>query len=355
MMAAAMPASGVMDRVRAAAAPAAKRALLRLGGYAAVRRILPSRQLAILRYHAVCGPDGHRYADPSICVTPAGFEQHVSYLTRAYTVLRLEDAVRALAQGTPLPPNAVALTFDDGYADNLWAARTLAAYGASATFYLTAGCLAGGEPFWPVELRFLVRSISEPSVTLSAGSLRLEIDISSEAARATAVRILTKTFKAHPIPVRESLREQLRAKAHATEQQRVMLTWDEVREMHALGMTIGSHTMSHPNLPSAGLQATHEELVASREVLEREVGAPVAMFSYPNGGADRYLTPEVQQAVREAGYLAATTSRNGFAGKQSDLFGLERIQVQERLEDLVFSLEVERFVLKPQPRAGEIQ
>jgi hypothetical protein len=79
------------------------------------------------------------------------------------------------------------------------------------------------------------------------------------------------------------------------------------------------------------------------------------MFSYPNGGADRYLTADVQQAVREAGYLAATTSRNGFAGKQSDLFGLERIQVQERLEDLVFSLEVERFVLKPQPRAGEIQ
>ena len=353
MSEAAVPPSGVLNRVRAAAAPVAKRALLRMGGYTAVRRLVPSRQLAILRYHAVCGPEGHRYADPSICVTPAGFEQHVAYLTRAYTILRLEDAVLAFAQGTSLPSNAVVMTFDDGYADNLWAARTLAKYGASATFYITAGCMAGDQPFWPVELRFLVRDIPEPSVTLSADSLRLELDVSCEPARATAVRILTKTFKSHPIPVRESLREQLRAKARGTEHQRVMLTWDEVREMHALGMTIGSHTMTHPNLPSAGLEAAQEELVASRHQLQRQVGAPVTMFSYPNGGADRYLTPDVQGAVREAGYLAATTSRNGFAGRHSDLFGLERIQVKERLEDLVFALEVERFVFKPRPRPGE--
>jgi len=348
-------ASPVLERVRAAAAPAAKRALLRLGGYAAVRKILPSRQLAILRYHAVCGPEGHRYADPSICVTPAGFEQHVAYLTRAYSVLRLEDAVQALAQGKPLPSNAVAITFDDGYADNLGAAHTLAAHGASATFYVTAGCMAGGQPFWPVELRFLVRDIPEPCVTLSAGSLRLEIDVSCEAARAAAVRILTKTFKSHPIPVRESLREQLRAKARGTEPQRVMLTWDEVREMHALGMTIGSHTMTHPNLPNAGLAAAREELVSSRECLQQQIGAPVTMFSYPNGGADRYLTSEVQGAVRDAGYVAATTSRNAFAGRHSNLYGLERIQVKERLEDLVFALEVERFVLRPRPRFGEVE
>ena len=68
-----------------------------------------------------------------------------------------------------------------------------------------------------------------------------------------------------------------------------MLTWDEVREMHALGMTIGSHTMTHPNLPSAGPHAAREELVESRERIEREIGMPVTMFSYPNGGAESVL------------------------------------------------------------------
>jgi peptidoglycan/xylan/chitin deacetylase (PgdA/CDA1 family) len=134
-----------------------------------------------------------------------------------------------------------------------------------------------------------------------------------------------------------------------------MLTWDEIREMLALGMTIGSHTMTHPNLPSAGPVATRAELMLSRQRLEQETQAPVTMFSYPNGGADRYLTPEVQAAVREAGYQAATTSRNAFATAASDVYALERIQVEERLEDLLFALEIERFAFRPQPRAGERQ
>jgi peptidoglycan/xylan/chitin deacetylase (PgdA/CDA1 family) len=130
-----------------------------------------------------------------------------------------------------------------------------------------------------------------------------------------------------------------------------MLTWDEVREMHRLGMTVASHTMTHPNLPSAGVAAARQELVAARRRLESEIDAPVTMFSYPNGGAERYMTPEVREVVREAGYEAATTSRNGFAGRSSDLFALERIEVEESLEELVFALEVERFAFKPQERS----
>jgi peptidoglycan/xylan/chitin deacetylase (PgdA/CDA1 family) len=133
-----------------------------------------------------------------------------------------------------------------------------------------------------------------------------------------------------------------------------MLTWDEVREMHALGMTIGSHTMTHPNLPSAGLTAARKELVCARERVEREIGAPVTMFSYPNGGAERYMTRDIARLVQEAGYEAATTSRNAFAGPTSDLFALERVYVSERLEDLVFAMEVERFAFQPKPRPGEV-
>jgi peptidoglycan/xylan/chitin deacetylase (PgdA/CDA1 family) len=342
-----------LRRLRAAAAPAAKTMLLRAGGYTAIRRMLPSRRLGILRYHAVCGPEGYSYADPGICITPEAFERHVAYLTHGYTVLRLEDAVAALAARTPLPPNAVAITFDDGYADNLAAARTLARHGASATFYITAGCLADGQPFWPVELRHLLRRVPEPRLTLHAGDVQVDLDLDTEEARAVAVRRLTTIFKSHPIPVRDALREELRNRAGSPAVPRVMLDWDEVREMHALGMTIGSHTMTHPNLPSAGIEAARDELVTSKRRLEEEIGAPVTMFSYPNGGAERYLTPAVQQAVRDAGYTAATTSRNAFAGPGSDLFALERVEVEERLEDLVFALEVERFAFRPSARPSE--
>ena len=147
--------------------------------------------------------------------------------------------------------------------------------------------------------------------------------------------------------------EQLRVHARGSDFPRVMLTWDEVRDMHALGMTIGSHTLTHPNLPSAGLAAARHELAASKARLEEEISAPVTMFSYPNGGAERYITRELQQAVRQAGYAAAATSRNGFAGPDTDVYALERIEVEESLADLVFALEVERFVLGPTPESAE--
>jgi peptidoglycan/xylan/chitin deacetylase (PgdA/CDA1 family) len=320
-----------------------------------VRALLPSRKLAILRYHAVCGPEGYRYADPQICVTAESFERHVAYLSKAYAVVRLEEAVLRLSAGEQLPRNAVAITFDDGYADNLTAARVLAKHGVTATFYITAGCLAGGDPFWPAEIRHLVCAIRSPRLQLEAAGVSLDLSFGSGNDRAAAVRKLTKVFKSNLIPVREALREQLRAAAGYPDMPRTMLTWDEIREMLALGMTIGSHTMTHPNLPSAGPVATRAELMLSRQRLEQETQAPVTMFSYPNGGADRYLTPEVQAAVREAGYQAATTSRNAFATAASDVYALERIQVEERLEDLLFALEIERFAFRPQPRAGERQ
>lgn len=340
---------GLLRELRASAAPLAKTALLRMGGYAALRRARPSRNVAILRYHAICGPEGYGYADPQICITPENFEQHVAYLTSAYQILRLEEIVRRLAARKPLPSNTVAITFDDGYADNLQAARVLHRYGATATFYITAGCLAGGEPFWPVEIRYLVRAIARKRAVLTAGPVTVELDLSSDLARAAAVKQLTRTFKSHSIPVREELRRRLREIAGAADVPRVMLTWDEVREMEGLGMTIGSHTMTHPNLPSAGVAAASRELRESKARLEREVGEPISMFSYPNGGAERYLTPQIQQAVRDAGYAAATTSRNAFARPGSDLYGLERVEVEERLEDLVFALEVERFAFQPVP------
>jgi peptidoglycan/xylan/chitin deacetylase (PgdA/CDA1 family) len=345
--------TGLIRRFRARVAPWAKSALLRGGGCAAVRSLVPNRALAILRYHAICPPQDPSYAAPGICISPAAFEQHVRYLAANYSVLPLSDAVHRLRAGRPLPRNAVAITFDDGYADNLEAARTLNRHGLTATFFLTSGCLAGGEPFWPAEIRILIPAVRQASLRLVLDGSVITLPLDGLDGFEPAVRTLTKLFKSRPIPVRESMREQLRTAAGAPTLPRVMLRWEEVAEMQRLGMTIGSHTQTHPNLPSAGLEAATREIVGSKIRLERELGEPISLFSYPNGGAERYETPELRRVVAEAGFAAATTSRNAFAGQGSNLYALERIQVQERLEDLVFALEMERFICRPAARPGE--
>ena len=341
--------SGV-GALRSRIAPLAKSVLLRGGGYGAVRRLLPSRQAGILRYHAICGEEGYAYAAPGICISPAAFERHVRYLAANYTVLPLPEVVDYLGRARTLPRNTVAITFDDGYADNLEAARTLHRHGLTATFYLTAGCLADGEPFWPSEIRWLVPAVAGPVLRIVPDGPPVELSVTTAENREVAIRTLTRLFKSRPIPVREAMREQLRRAANAPAESRFMLRWDEVAEMQRLGMTIGAHTMTHPNLPSAGLDAARQEIIGAKARLERELAARVTMFSYPNGGAERYETPELRRVVADAGYAAATTSRNAFAGAGSDLYALERIEVEERLEDLVFALEVERFAFKPKPR-----
>jgi peptidoglycan/xylan/chitin deacetylase (PgdA/CDA1 family) len=323
-----------------------------MGGYAALRRVLPSQQVAILRYHAICGDEGFAYAEPGICVSPGAFERHVKYLANNVAVLPLPEIVTRLRGRRPLPRNTVAITFDDGYADNLEAAKTLKRHGISGTFYITAGCLNGEQPFWPAEIRGLIRAVRESVLRLSVVGRVIEIPLATESERRVAIRTVSKLLKSNLIPVRESLRAQLRAAAGDVRLPDCMLRWDQVAEMHRLGMTIGAHTLTHPNLPSAGPDAAHE-IRGAKARLERELGAAVTMFSYPNGGAERYMTPEVAQLVRDAGYAAATTSRNAFAGPRSDLFALERIQVQERLEDLLFALEVERFAFRPKARLHE--
>jgi peptidoglycan/xylan/chitin deacetylase (PgdA/CDA1 family) len=338
---------------RSRVAPASKALLFRSGALTLLRGVLPSRQVAILRYHAICGAEGYRYADPGICVTPPAFDAHCRYLATRYAVLPMPEVVDRIRQGRPLPKNCVVITFDDGYADNLEAARTLARHGLSATFFITADCLAGGEPFWPSEVRALVPAIRESILELRVNGTAVQVPVETDTQRQAAIRTLNKLFKGHAIPVREALRAQLRRAAGGGAFPNCMLTWAELAEMHRLGMTIGAHTLTHPNLPNAGLEAATQEIAGSKARLERELAAEVTMFSYPNGGAERYVTSAVKQAVRDAGFAGAATSRNAFASPSSDLYALERVEVQEELDHLVFALEVERFLFRPQPRQGE--
>ena len=85
------------------------------------------------------------------------------------------------------------------------------------------------------------------------------------------------------------------------------LTWPELRRLEALGFTVGSHTVDHPNLTTLTPRALEFELDDSRAVLERQLGRPVPWLSYPVGAFD----PAVVAAARRAGYRLAVTERPG--------------------------------------------
>jgi peptidoglycan/xylan/chitin deacetylase (PgdA/CDA1 family) len=95
-----------------------------------------------------------------------------------------------------------------------------------------------------------------------------------------------------------------------------------VREMIADGWEIDSHTINHPSLPSIDDAHLRYELEASRARLKKEFGLTVNFFCYPAGAYNQHVV----EAVKRAGYLAATTTDEGFARPQ-DTFVLGRVRV----------------------------
>ncbi len=102
------------------------------------------------------------------------------------------------------------------------------------------------------------------------------------------------------------------------------LTWEQVRALADGDMGIGSHTISHPELPGLKIGPLQRELVDSRAELERRVGRSVLDFSYPSGHFDQ----SVEQAVGRAGYRTAVTVRPGFATPRDDPLALPRVRVR---------------------------
>src|SRR5579872_3705746 len=103
----------------------------------------------ILLYHRVA--EGVAADLFSVTVSPRRFAEQVDALAAEYDVVPLTEVF----SGSPHRP-VIAITFDDGYADNLDAARLLAARDLPATFFLTSGQLGSDREFWWDELARLV-------------------------------------------------------------------------------------------------------------------------------------------------------------------------------------------------------
>jgi peptidoglycan/xylan/chitin deacetylase (PgdA/CDA1 family) len=107
------------------------------------------------------------------------------------------------------------------------------------------------------------------------------------------------------------------------------MTWDQLREMQRAGMTIGSHSRTHPTLTHIDSpSALREEVAGSRETLRAELASPVDYFAYPFG----VTSAEVESAVRAAGYRAARAFPGGAWNSAADLWALRSVEVTESLE-----------------------
>ena len=187
-----------------------------LGLHEWVSRRLSDSFLTILLLHRVSDD----IPEDSLTIGTHRFEAICRMLQKQFRVVSLADIFALAKSGGPLPSRTLAITFDDGYRDNLFAARILARHGLTACFFITTAYMGTRRPFeWD-------RDVGELS----------------------------------------------------------KLTWDDVREMDDMGFEIGSHTLTHANLAAISHDRVRHELSESKDAIQAEIGRQVRWLAYPFGG-----------------------------------------------------------------------
>lgn len=322
----------------------------------AERVLSRERGAVVLAYHRVASVA----SDPQrLAVHPDRFESHLEVLKRDATPLTLEQALNLAAVGQ-LPERAVAVTFDDGYADVLSnAAPALASRSMPSTVFVTTGAIAANTLFWwdRVEQLLLAPGTIDERVTLVIGTERVEYRFDG------AARYTREDYNDHcawhvevagsPTPRHHAYRDlcaRLRVVdpltcAQAIDQlaARVQLddvvgvgrpmTIDDVRALARVsGVTIGSHTVSHSSLAHLNSHQQFEEIDAARAQLATWLGLAVTSFAYPFGG-DGDVNATTESAARRAGIDLACTTRGGVVGRSTGRLRVPRLIVRDWTRD----------------------
>jgi peptidoglycan/xylan/chitin deacetylase (PgdA/CDA1 family) len=291
----------------------------------------------------------HRIADPAsdpwgLSVAPSRFEEQISSLKARRIPLSMRDFVDQLQNGT-LPRLAVAITFDDGYVDNLHVAKPiLEAIGVPATVFLTTGYLGKQKEFWWDELARLVLTRREAvtgSIVIGGRSIVVDLpQLPDRGARRSAWRAWEPPRTARErlyFEIWNQLRlldcvareagidcvRQVFGYDLAFERDFPMQAEDVTRLLAGTRIEIGAHAETHQPLTTLPVHERRREIERSRAACEALAGKSIDGFAYPHGDRDA-LTKDL---VREGGFRWACSTHPAAADRSRfDVFDLPRLQ-----------------------------
>jgi len=288
----------------------------------------------ILVYHRVT----RLQRDPQLlAVSPNRFAEHLDVLRRKANVVPLRK-FNGEAKAD-LPTRSVAITFDDGYADNLVEAKPiLERMDVPATVFVVSGVLGSTREFWWDDLD---RILLQPD---DAG-WHVEQTAADIQRRVKYIELCT-TFKRSSSALRAQMLEKFCHANGCVQSGRPThrtLTPQELRQLAQGGLVeIGAHTATHPVLSLLPESEQQSEIELSKRRLEDVTEKPVVSFAYPYGGKADYTRQSVA-CVRKAGYSLACSNFPGIIWPATNRFELPRFLIRDWSGD-EFERRLERIV-----------
>ena len=310
-----------------------KAAALIGSGVAGVARKRNVHQARILAFHGFSdGQEDDEVLDAELHLPVNLFRSVCEFLASNYQVIPLRKLVDCLKVREKPPPNAVVLTFDDGYESNFRLAYPiLKEFGLPGTIFATTGFLDGAEKLWFQRVDLALGHTKKQHVDwkFEHGKDRLPL-VTREQRQAALARLLPE-FKR--LPDEDSLGEVDRLerslgvqepKAGDMPKPMRPMTWDQARKMSASSLIeFGGHTHTHPILARCNVAAMRGEIFTCRDRLNQELGKVPRSFCHTNGSRDDY-TDETLNLLRDAGFDAAVTMEHGHVRANTPLMELPR-------------------------------
>lgn len=308
----------------------------------------------VLLYHRVAALS----SDPQLLsVHPQRFKKQMEYLATHYHVWSLQRLLKAACEEHSLPERVVAVTFDDGYVDNLLEAKpVLETYQSPATVFVSTAYLDREREFWWDELeRILLLPRSVPArLRVTVGGKIMEWPLGECAAKVPhrhpehttwdvtstitptscyqVYRDMHRLLRPLGFEEREAILASLRAQVGCDEKARSgyrALKEVEIRQLAASGLVnVGAHTVTHPVFSTQSIEVRRYELIESKRRLQAILGTCVKSFAYPFGGpSDIGDTPS--ELIEEAGYEVACSTIPSPLTVTSDRWRLPRYLVRD--------------------------
>ncbi len=318
-----------------------KKLILSVGMLRAASAVRP-RFIAILKYHSI--RDDPDLVDDSIGSSIVHrtdvFREQMELVARQFNPVTMDDVALFLRGQKEAPKWPVAVTFDDGYADNCEvAAPLLRRVGVPATFYVTVDAVDGAKAPWFVRVRHAIWTTKRNSwLDVESGrTLNLEKrEDRISLMRRSCRRCASLTGHAQEEAVR-AIEAELEAAPYRADG--LMMSWGQIGSLQSDGHAIGSHTLSHPNVAHVSSQEMRVELVESKRRLEGKLGVSVKHLSYPHPCLNPNFSAESTAVAREAGYATAVLSINGPVSLDSDPMSMERLAVASDRHEFLWNLE----------------
>lgn len=265
------------------------------------------------------------------------------YIIQNYTVVSLNDIGRSLQNGEPLPPNALAVTVDDGYRDFIDVHPIFRAYNIPVTVFLVSGFLDQKLWLWWDQLAYLLNNsrLKLLQVQFSPDSPPASFKLETPEQRQAACTVLIELIKQQGNEARRDFFRKLPGLLEldipaSPPEQAAALHWTEARKLMKEGVDFGAHTVTHPIL-SRILDPLElaQEIEQSKRRIEEELQRPVLHFAYPYGYM-RDFNGDTVKLLGRSHFQTAVTTKKGVNDRHTDPFFLKRYGVEAATSESYF-------------------